>query len=64
VQAGWVRALAVLIPSTFGIRGFLQLAEMGARFDQTLGAWGALWIQVAAYAGTAWLVLRFKGTRS
>jgi len=40
VQAGWVRVLAVVLPSTFGIQGFLQLAEMGARLDQTLRAWG------------------------
>jgi ABC-2 type transport system permease protein len=61
VQAGWVRALAVLLPSTFGIQGFLQLAEMGARLDQTLRAWGALWIQVVAYWTLAWLILRYKG---
>jgi ABC-2 type transport system permease protein len=61
VQAEWVRAVAVVWPSTFGIRGFLQLAEMGARFDQTLRAWGALWIQVVVYWTLAWLVLRYKG---
>jgi ABC-2 type transport system permease protein len=60
VQAGWVQALAVLLPSTFGIQGFLQLAEMGARLDQTLRAWGALWIQVAVYWSLAWLVLRHR----
>jgi ABC-2 type transport system permease protein len=61
VQAGWVRALAVVLPSTFGIQGFLQLAEMGARLDQTLRAWGALWIQVVVYWTLAWLVLRYRG---
>ena len=61
VQAGWVRVLAVVLPSTFGIQGFLQLAEMGARLDQTLRAWGALWIQVVVYWTLAWLVLRYKG---
>ena len=61
VQAGWVRALAVVLPSTFGIQGFLQLAEMGARFDQTLRPWGALWIQVVVYWSLAWLVLRYRG---
>jgi ABC-2 type transport system permease protein len=60
VQAGWVRALAVVLPSTFGIRGFLQLAEMGARFDQTLRPWGALWVQVAVYWSLAWLILRYR----
>jgi len=61
VQAGWVRVLAVALPSTFGIQGFLQLAEMGARLDQTLRAWVALWIQVVVYWSLAWLVLRYKG---
>ena len=58
VQAGWVKLLAVALPSTFGIRGFLQLAEMGARFDQTLRPWAALWVQVLVYWTLAWLVLR------
>jgi ABC-2 type transport system permease protein len=61
VQAGWVRALALVLPSTFGIQGFLQLAEMGARLDQTFRAWGALWIQVVVYWSLAWLVLRHRG---
>jgi ABC-2 type transport system permease protein len=60
VQAGWVRVVAVLLPSTFGIQGFLQLAEMGARLEQTLRAWWALWIQVVVYWTLAWLVLRYK----
>src|SRR3954464_11816570 len=60
VQADWVRAVAVVWPSTFGIRGFLQLAEMGARFDQTLRPWGRLWVQVVAYWCLAWLILRRK----
>ena len=63
VQADWVRAVAVVWPSTFGIRGFLQLAEMGARFDQTLRPWAALWFQVAVYWSLAWLILRYR-TRS
>jgi ABC-2 type transport system permease protein len=61
VQAGWVRVLAVVLPSTFGIQGFLQLAEMGASFDQTLRSWGALWIQAVVYWSLAWLVLRYRG---
>jgi len=60
VQADWVRAVAVVWPSTFGIRGFLQLSEMGARFDQTLRPWAALWVQVAVYWSLAWLILRYR----
>jgi len=60
VQAGWVKVLAVVLPSTFGIQGFLQLAIMGARFDQTLRPWVALWIQVVVYWCLAWLILRLR----
>jgi ABC-2 type transport system permease protein len=60
VQPGWVRALSVVLPSTFCIRGFLQLAIMGARFDQAMKAWGALWVQVAVYWSLAWIVLRHR----
>src|SRR6266404_83975 len=63
VQADWVRAIAVVWPSTLGIRGFLQLAEMGARFDQTVRPWVALWVQVVVYWTLAWLILRYR-TRS
>jgi ABC-2 type transport system permease protein len=59
-QAGWVRSLAQAFPSTFGIRGFLQLGEMGARFGQTLHAWGALWVQVLVYGTLAWTILRLR----
>jgi ABC-2 type transport system permease protein len=58
VQPGWVRALSVVLPSTFGIRGFLQLAVMGARFDQAMRPWGALWVQVLVYGSLAWLIMR------
>ena len=61
VQADWVRAVAVVWPSTFGIRGFLQLAEMGAGFEQTLRPWAALWAQALVYGCLAWLILRYKG---
>jgi ABC-2 type transport system permease protein len=60
VQPGWVRAVSVVLPSTFGIQGFLQLAEMGARLDQALRAWGALWVQVVVYWTLAWIVLRHR----
>ncbi len=57
-QATWVRALSVVLPSTFGIRGFLQLGEMGAQLGEVWRSWGALWLQVAVYGGGAWLVIR------
>jgi len=57
-QATWVRTLSVALPSTFGIRGFLQLAEMGAQLGEAWRSWGALCLQVAVYGGAAWLVMR------
>jgi ABC-2 type transport system permease protein len=60
VQASWLSPVAAVLPSTFGIQGFLQLAIMGARFDQSLRAWAALWIQVVVYWSLAWLVLRLR----
>lgn len=63
VQPQWLQHLALALPSTFGIRGFLQLAEMGAGFEQTLRAWMGLWAQVVVYGAMAWVVLRYR-TRS
>ena len=63
VQAGWLTPVASVLPSTFGIHGFLQLAIMGARFDQALRPWAALWIQVVVYWSLAWLILRLKARR-
>lgn len=60
VQAGWLTPVAVALPSTFGIQGFLQLAIMGARFDQSLRPWTGLWIQVVVYWSLAWLILRHR----
>ena len=57
-QATWVRALSVVLPSTFGIRGFLQLGEMGAQLGEVWRSWGALWLQVAVYGVGAWLMIR------
>ena len=34
---------------------------MGARLDQTLRPWAALWAQVVVYWTLAWLVLRYRG---
>lgn len=62
-QAAWVQGLAVVLPSTFGIRGFVQLAEMGATLGETWRSWGALWLQVGVYGAGAWLVIRRRRAR-
>ena len=48
-QAAWVRTLAVALPTTFGIRGFVQIGEMGATLAEAWRSWGALWLQTLVY---------------
>ena len=48
-QATWVRAIALTLPTTFGIRGFVQIGEMGATLGEAWKAWGALWAQTVIY---------------
>ncbi len=62
-QAPWAQALALLIPSTFGIRGFLRMAEMGANFGEALRPWAALWLQAAVYGAFAGLLLWWRRSR-
>ena len=39
----WIRAIAMLIPSTWGISGVLRLTQMGATFQQVQVEWIWLW---------------------
>jgi ABC-2 type transport system permease protein len=48
-QAAWVRAIALALPTTFGIRGFVQIGEMGATLPEAWRSWGALWLQTLIY---------------
>jgi ABC-2 type transport system permease protein len=58
-QAAWVRAIALALPTTFGIRGFVQIGEMGATLGEAWKSWGALWLQTLVYGLTAaWLMRR------
>jgi ABC-2 type transport system permease protein len=58
-QAAWVRAIALALPTTFGIRGFVQIGEMGATLGEAWKSWGALWLQTMVYGLTAaWLMRR------
>lgn len=57
-QAGWVRILAMGLPSTFGIRGFIQVGEMGASASEAMKSWTALWVQAAVYAALAAILMR------
>jgi ABC-2 type transport system permease protein len=58
-QAAWVRAIAVALPTTFGIRGFVQIGEMGATLTEAWRSWGALWVQTLIYGlAAAYLMSR------
>ncbi len=48
-QASWVQAIALALPTTFGIRGFVQVGEMGATLAEAWRSWGALWLQTLLY---------------
>ena len=54
------RGIATLIPSTFGIRGFVRLNTMGASLGDIRVEYQALWIQVIVYFLAACLVYRFQ----
>lgn len=52
------RGISTLIPSTFGIRGFVRLNTMGATLDDIRFEYQALWIQTAVYFMVTCLVYR------
>lgn len=54
------RGISTLIPSTFGIRGFVRLNTMGATLDDIRFEYQALWIQTAVYFMVTCLVYRFQ----
>lgn len=49
-----------LIPSTFGVRGFLSLNSMGGRLHDIRPEYQALWIQTLVYFLATCLVYRFQ----
>ena len=62
-QAAWVRAIALALPTTFGIRGFVQIGEMGATLAEAWRSWGALWLQTLIYGlAAAYLMGRQRST--
>jgi len=64
-QATWVRAISLALPTTFGIRGFIQIGEMGATLGEAWKAWGALWLQTLIYGlVAAYLMSRSRSTQA
>jgi len=56
-QAAWARAFALALPTTFGIRGFIQIGEMGATLGEAWRSWSALWLQTLVYGLAAALLM-------
>ena len=57
IPAFW-KAVGSLIPSTFGIKGFLKISSMGATIQDMAEEYKALWIQTVCYFFTACMVYR------
>lgn len=49
-----------LIPSTFGVRGFLRISSMGATLQEVRTEYIALWIQTLVYFFITCLVYRYQ----
>ncbi|MDO4161196.1 MAG: ABC transporter permease [Prevotellaceae bacterium] len=52
--------ISSLIPSTFGVRGFVRMNTMGARLGDVLPEYQALWIQTLVYFFITCLLYRKK----
>lgn len=54
------KGISCLIPSTFGIRGFLKISSMGGILQDIITEYQALWLQTLVYFFTTCLVYRFQ----
>lgn len=61
---GYWQGVSWLIPSTFGIRGFLGISSMGGRLHDIRPEYQALWIQALVYFFATCLVYRYQIIRS
>ena len=55
----WIRALSMLLPSTWGISGGVRLTQMGASFRQVREEWIWMWGLSLLYLVFAWICVRF-----
>lgn len=58
--AGAWQGIGWLVPSTFGIRGFIRLNSMGATLSDVAPEYQALWIQTAVYFFIACMLYRLQ----
>lgn len=54
------KGVGCIIPSTFGIRGFLKLSSMGTTLQDIEGEYQALWVQSLIYFFTTCIVYRYQ----
>ena len=54
------KSIATLIPSTFGVRGFVRMNTMGASLSDIQVEYQALWLQTAVYFLITCAVYRFQ----
>lgn len=55
----WIRAVSMLLPSTWGISGGLRLTQMGASFSQVREEWFWMWGLTLLYLILAWICVGF-----
>lgn len=54
------KGVSCIIPSTFGIRGFLKISSMGATLQDIEPEYQALWVQALIYFFTTCIVYRYQ----
>jgi ABC-2 type transport system permease protein len=54
----WIRAVSMLLPSTWGISGGLRMAQMGASFSHVMNEWFWMWGLSLFYLVLAWISTR------
>ena len=57
---GFWQGVSWLFPSTFGIRGFVRINEMGGTLSDDIPEYRSLWLQAAVYFSAACLVYRYQ----
>ena len=58
--SGFWQGVSWLFPSTFGVRGFVRINEMGATLSEVLPELRILWLHAAIYLSVACLVYRYQ----
>ena len=57
---GFWQGISWLFPSTFGVRGFIRISEMGGTLAEVLPEYQILWLQTLVYFIIACLVYRYQ----